>query len=150
MEKTDNWGIFDLSEDIPTFSSKPLRLVLLGDSAHACTPHQGAGAGQALEDAHILSHLLGACRSSDDLLAAFEAYELVRRPRTKFVQNTSRSHGQLIDLHCPGVEDDLDKIRAVIDIALRQIWNCDLDAELETARNKMNELLAEEEAVKMT
>jgi salicylate hydroxylase len=34
-------------------------ICLLGDSAHATTPHQGAGAGQCLEDALILSRLLG-------------------------------------------------------------------------------------------
>ncbi|RAL66883.1 hypothetical protein DID88_007665 [Monilinia fructigena] len=37
------------------------RIVLLGDAAHASTPHQGAGAGQAIEDAFILSNLLGDC-----------------------------------------------------------------------------------------
>lgn len=54
MENTDHWRIFNLSSDIPTFYSSELDLLLLGDSAHAFAPHQGAGAGQALEDAHIL------------------------------------------------------------------------------------------------
>lgn len=148
MENTDHWGIFDLSEDIPTFTSEPLRLLLLGDSAHACAPHQGAGAGQALEDAHILSHILGACRSKDDLLSAFAAYESVRRPRTKFVQYYGRRQGELLDLHWPGVEDDLDKLREIIDGPIREIWNCDLEAELEKAKAKMADLLAASDAAK--
>lgn len=143
MENTDHWGIFDLSPDIPTFSSHPLHLLLLGDSAHACAPHQGAGAGQALEDAHILSHLLGACRSPFDLLAAFSAYESVRMPRTKFAQKYGRLQGELLDLQRPDVGDDLEKLKAVIDVPIREIWNCDLDAELEKAKVVMGKKLAE-------
>ncbi|OAA73216.1 mannitol 1-phosphate dehydrogenase [Cordyceps fumosorosea ARSEF 2679] len=143
MENTDHWGIFDLSEDIPTFTSEPLRLVLLGDSAHACAPHQGAGAGQALEDAHVLAHLLGDCRSPADLLSAFAAYESVRRPRTRFVQRHGRRQGELLDLHAEGVGDDLEQLRRVVDGPIREIWNCDLEAELAKARAKMAELLVE-------
>lgn len=151
MENTDHWGIFDLSTDIPTFSSHPLRLLLLGDSAHACAPHQGAGAGQALEDAHILSHILGACRSPSDLLAAFAAYESVRIPRTQFVQKYGRLQGELLDLQRPDVGDDLEKLKAIIDVPIREIWNCDLGAELEKAqavmRRKLDEPVAETPAV---
>ncbi|KFX85822.1 hypothetical protein V490_09388 [Pseudogymnoascus sp. VKM F-3557] len=143
MENTDHWGIFDLSVDIPTFSSQPLRLLLLGDSAHACAPHQGAGASQALEDAHILSHVLGACRSPSDLLAAFAAYESVRIPRTKFVQKYGRLQGELLDLQRPDVGDDLEKLKAIIDVPIREIWNCDLNAELEKAKVVMRSKLAE-------
>ena len=146
MENTDHWGIFDLSPDIPTFSSSPLHLLLLGDSAHACAPHQGAGAGQALEDAHILSHILGACRSPSDLLAAFAAYESVRMPRTKFVQIYGRLQGELLDLQRPDVGTDLEKLKAIIDVPIREIWNCDLGAELEKAQVVMRRKLAESEA----
>jgi salicylate hydroxylase len=146
MESTDHWGIFDLSPDIPTFSSRPLRLLLLGDSAHACAPHQGAGAGQALEDAHILSRVLGACRSPSDLLAAFAAFESVRMPRTKFVQIHGKRQGELLDLERPDVGDDLEKLKAIIDVPIREIWNCDLDAELEKAQGVMQRKLAESEA----
>ncbi|UKZ82814.1 hypothetical protein TrVFT333_010612 [Trichoderma virens FT-333] len=133
MENTDHWGIFDLSPELPTYSSRSLRLLLLGDSAHACAPHQGAGAGQALEDAYILSHVLGECHSSSDLLAAFKAYESVRMPRAKFVQIHGRRQGELLDLQRPDVGDDLEKLKAVIDVPIREIWNCDLGAELEKA-----------------
>ena len=145
MENTDHWGIFDLSPDIPTFSSRPLRLLLLGDSAHACAPHQGAGAGQALEDAHILSQLLGACGSTSDLLAAFHSYESVRMPRTKFVQTYGRLQGELLDLQRPDVGSDLEKLKAIIDVPIREIWNCDLNAELEKAQAVMRKALDKSE-----
>lgn len=137
MENTDHWGIFDLSTGIPTYSSRDLHLLLLGDSAHACAPHQGAGAGQALEDAYILSHVLSVCRSPSDLLAAFTAYETVRMPRTKFVQTHGRRQGELLDLQRPDIGDDLEKLKAVIDVPIREIWNCDLGAELEKALGVM-------------
>ncbi|KAM0263211.1 hypothetical protein ACHAQJ_001366 [Trichoderma viride] len=143
MESTDHWGIFDLSPEIPTYSSRDLRLLLLGDSAHACAPHQGAGAGQALEDAYILSHVLSKCRSPSDLLAAFTAYESVRMPRAKFVQIHGRRQGELLDLQRPDVGDDLEKLKAVIDVPIREIWNCDLGAELDKALAVMQKELSE-------
>lgn len=33
-------------------------MVLVGDSAHAMLPYQGAGAGQAIEDGYILSRAM--------------------------------------------------------------------------------------------
>lgn len=137
MENTDHWGIFDLSPNIPTFSSSPLYLLIMGDSAHGCGPHQGAGAGQVLEDAHILSNLLGACRSKADLLAAFHGYETVRMPRTRFVQIYGRLQGELLDLQTPHVGSDLEKLKTVIDDPIRKIWNCDLVAESEKAQAAM-------------
>ncbi|KAH6605468.1 hypothetical protein Trco_007175 [Trichoderma cornu-damae] len=133
MENTDHWGIFDLSPEIATYSSRDLHVLLLGDSAHACAPHQGAGAGQALEDAYILCHVLSACRSASDILAAFTAYESVRMPRTKFAQFHGRQQGELLDLQRPDVGDNLEKLKAVIDVPIREIWNCDLSAELDKA-----------------
>jgi salicylate hydroxylase len=146
MENTDHWGIFDLSPEIPTYYSGDLRLLLLGDSAHACAPHQGAGAGQALEDAYILSHVLGICNSPSDLLAAFNAYETIRMPRAKFVQIHGRRQGELLDLQRPDVGDDLEKLKAVIDVPIREIWNCDLVAELDKALVMMQKELNKVEA----
>ncbi|KAF8984590.1 hypothetical protein BDQ17DRAFT_1377379 [Cyathus striatus] len=34
------------------------RVVFLGDAAHPTTPHQGSGAGQAIEDSYILARLI--------------------------------------------------------------------------------------------
>jgi 2-polyprenyl-6-methoxyphenol hydroxylase-like FAD-dependent oxidoreductase len=73
------------------------RVVLAGDAAHAPLPHQGQGAGQAVEDAYTLAHLL-----ADVGLAnyrhAFQTYERLRRQRTRRVQHYSRMAGKLIKL----------------------------------------------------
>ncbi|KAI1571614.1 UbiH 2-polyprenyl-6-methoxyphenol hydroxylase [Pyrenophora tritici-repentis] len=57
------WALFVLQHDAPYFRN---RVCLLGDSAHATTPHMGAGAGMAIEDAYILSHLVAAVGSTGD------------------------------------------------------------------------------------
>ncbi|MBT2225719.1 FAD-dependent monooxygenase [Nonomuraea sp. NEAU-A123] len=60
------------------------RVVLIGDAAHAVTPHLAQGAGMAMEDALVLAAELDATRSVPDALAAFMARRL---PRVRFVQD---------------------------------------------------------------
>jgi 2-polyprenyl-6-methoxyphenol hydroxylase-like FAD-dependent oxidoreductase len=46
-------------------------VLLIGDAAHATTPHVGYGAGLAIEDAVVLGELASICDSVDDLLHKF-------------------------------------------------------------------------------
>lgn len=46
MEKPDEWALFE-HPPAPTYVKG--KLAILGDAAHASTPHQGAGAGMAIE-----------------------------------------------------------------------------------------------------
>jgi salicylate hydroxylase len=73
------------------------RVILVGDAAHAPLPHQGQGAGQAIEDAHALGELLARTGLRAYQLA-FEAFELLRRGRTGKVQAYSRLAGQAMKL----------------------------------------------------
>lgn len=60
------------------------RAVLLGDAAHATTPNLGQGAGQAIEDALVLSQCLS---GTADYSQAFKTYQQRRLKRThKIVQ----------------------------------------------------------------
>lgn len=69
------------------------RVVLLGDAAHATTPHLASGAGMAVEDALVLSDELAVSgRGVEDSLAAYAAR---RYPRCKMVVDTSVSIGEL-------------------------------------------------------
>jgi 2-polyprenyl-6-methoxyphenol hydroxylase-like FAD-dependent oxidoreductase len=62
------------------------RVVLIGDAAHATTPHIAYGAGMAIEDSVVLAEELG---RSDSVATAFEAFMTRRFDRCKLVVETS-------------------------------------------------------------
>jgi salicylate hydroxylase len=121
------WALFE-HPLAPTYHNK--RVCLLGDSAHTATPHFGAGAGMALEDAYVLSNLLGRCTSIADIPYAFEAYDAVRIPRTHGVIKDSHEQGKIMELDGTGVGDDLEKTAQKLDSTVRWIWNVDLPKDL--------------------
>lgn len=131
MEKPDVWALFDHP---PARTYCKGRICLLGDAAHASTPHQGAGAGMALEDAYVLSDLLGSVRTVEGIEAAFRVYDAVRRPRTQKVVTTSRAAGQLYDFEGVGIGDDEEKIRENLENRYRWIWDEDLEVHLNEAK----------------
>jgi 2-polyprenyl-6-methoxyphenol hydroxylase-like FAD-dependent oxidoreductase len=73
---------------LPTWSRG--RSVLIGDAAHATSPHAGQGASMALEDALRLARLL---QEGQELRATFERFETERRPRTERVVALARRNG---------------------------------------------------------
>lgn len=70
------------------------RVVLLGDAAHATTPHLGQGAGMAIEDSLVLAEELA---HHDTTEAAFAAYHRRRHARCKYIVEASLAicRGQL-------------------------------------------------------
>ncbi|MGV2917729.1 FAD-dependent monooxygenase [Streptomyces alfalfae] len=68
------------------------RTVLLGDAAHAMTPHLGQGACQALEDAVTLAAALTA---EPTVEAALARYDAERRPRSQAVARAARQAGRM-------------------------------------------------------
>ena len=77
------WGLF-LSRPIHRWRRG--RVVLLGDAAHATLPHQGQGANATIEDSIALAEQIAAGR---DIVTALDAYEAVRKPRTRKIQRAS-------------------------------------------------------------
>jgi salicylate hydroxylase len=132
MEEPDMWALFDMLP-APTYCAG--KVVLLGDAAHASTPHQGAGAGQALEDAFILSALLGdvKTRTAEDIPAAFMAYDAVRRPRSQKVVSTSRSAGAAYAMQGQAL-DNLELLGEELLHRYEWIWAEDMKAQAEHAR----------------
>ena len=126
------WALFDMLP-IPTYCTG--NVVLLGDAAHASTPHQGAGAGQALEDAFILSMLLGHenTRLAGDIPKAFKAYDAVRRPRSQKVVSTSRAAGATYALQGQAM-DNLEMIGEELLERYKWIWLEDLNVQAEHAK----------------
>jgi 2-polyprenyl-6-methoxyphenol hydroxylase-like FAD-dependent oxidoreductase len=84
------WALVELPR-LPRWSRG--RVVLLGDAAHAPLPHQGQGAGLAIEDAYALGALLGR-GGLTDYCRVFEAFEGLRMRRTQRVQAYSRVAGR--------------------------------------------------------
>lgn len=67
------------------------RCLLLGDAAHAMTPHAGQGVSMALEDVFALCKILQ--DKSRSLEESFVAFENVRRPRVEQVAEVAEANG---------------------------------------------------------
>lgn len=127
----DKWALFDNQHKEKYCSG---RICLLGDSAHATTPHLGAGAGMAMEDSYILSNLLGDCKSIDDVEHAFEAYDYMRRPRSQELVRLSRMSGLTYSFLDERVGSDVTKMYKVMQNRYNWLWDADLEEQLATAR----------------
>ncbi|KAL0948100.1 hypothetical protein HGRIS_010717 [Hohenbuehelia grisea] len=103
VENPTAWAIHAL-KPLKTYVSR--RVALLGDAAHAMTPHQGAGAGQAIDDAFVLSALLGSTLCNPESIPqVLQAYNAVRQPFGNRVVAASRAQGLFYEFNAPGFED---------------------------------------------
>ncbi|KAG2362340.1 hypothetical protein BDR07DRAFT_1451204 [Suillus spraguei] len=94
-ENPSRWALHVVNE-LPLFTYE--RVALIGDACHAMTPHFGAGAGQAMEDAFVLGRLLAhPLTTLDNVPAALKVYQDVRLPFVQFVARESASAGLLYD-----------------------------------------------------
>src|SRR6478735_11832191 len=73
---------------LPTWSRK--RSLLIGDAAHATSPHAGQGASLALEDAMRLARLM---QDGQELGLTFRNFEHERRPRAEKIVAIARRNG---------------------------------------------------------
>jgi salicylate hydroxylase len=132
MKNPDVWALFNHAPACTFYQSRP-RICLLGDAAHASTPHQGAGAGMCVEDCYVLGGLLAEVASAEELEKAFMAYDEVRRPRALKLVETSREAGMLWDLE--GEEGvDMEAFERNACERMGWIWDHDIEADLVRAR----------------
>ncbi|KAJ7163621.1 FAD/NAD-P-binding domain-containing protein [Mycena crocata] len=101
VDHPTKWAIHQL-RPLPFFIAG--RVALLGDAAHGMTPHLGAGAGQAIEDAYVLARVLGAATSST-LDAALEAYQETRLPVANHVLRTANESGKMYEFNSSFAEE---------------------------------------------
>src|ERR1700743_2318416 len=122
------WAIFDLGDHpVPTFHKG--RVGILGDAAHATSPHQGAGAGLAIEDAAVLAELLADDRvmNHEDLTAAFAAYDATRKGRGHWLIHGSRRNGDLVEWRTEEVGRDFKQIETEIKERCMELWYADVN-----------------------
>ena len=126
------WALHELPE-LPFYQRE--RVMVVGDAAHALVPHQGAGAGQALEDAYVLATLLTDVRCDhrrvSDMLAAFEH---VRHARTCRAQRTSHDAGDVYEYSGKGIGGDESKLIHDLENRFDWLWNHDPHDDVITAR----------------
>lgn len=98
LERTERFvkiGVY-YHEKLASWSDASGGAVLVGDSAHAMPPFLGAGAGQAIQDAHALAAAIAEIGDThEDLCAAVKSYEKSRQPATNAILETSRLIGFL-------------------------------------------------------
>ncbi|KAH8111745.1 FAD/NAD-binding domain-containing protein [Phellopilus nigrolimitatus] len=106
MGTTSRWVVNTIPE-LPT--STHGGVVLIGDAAHAMTPNQGAGAGQAVEDAYVLGALLAHPRTTRATIhMALEVFDSIRLPFALAVQHRARVQGLLYGFDDPRRIDEGD------------------------------------------
>jgi len=88
----DAWRLRDIDTCETWYRGK---CVLIGDAAHAVTPHAGQGCNITIEDAEALAYLLKGSKPSDDLAGVLEKFTSLRRERAQFVLRRSREMGNL-------------------------------------------------------
>ncbi|KAI0262367.1 salicylate hydroxylase [Gloeopeniophorella convolvens] len=105
--KVTRWAV-NVVQPLPSFAFG--NVAVLGDAAHAMTPFQGAGAGQAIEDASVLSTLLShRLTTKQNAAHVLGIYSRVRQPLATEVSKRSRLNGEHFALH--GLESDVSPTR---------------------------------------
>ncbi|KAH8119270.1 FAD/NAD-binding domain-containing protein [Phellopilus nigrolimitatus] len=120
IERPTKWALHEL-HPLPMYVSG--KVALVGDSAHAMLPHQGAGAGQAIEDAYILAQILGSSLTTKNTLTdALKAYENVRLPMANNVLRGSKDSGLMYEFDYPGLGEDYARLGRAIQKQWDWVW----------------------------
>ena len=120
------------------------KVLLMGDAAHAMLPHQGSGAGHAIEDAYILG--LAMRDYIDNPSSSLSTYtslcQAVRLPRAQKAQITSRQAGDIyemqgLDFKGLTFEECLPIVHDKMKGRMRWVWGHDLSAEYEDMKAQL-------------
>ncbi|KAK4502071.1 hypothetical protein PRZ48_007882 [Zasmidium cellare] len=114
------------------------RMCLLGDAAQTISPAQGAGAGQAIEDALSLAIVMALVKSPEDISKAFRVYDGVRRPRRSDVARSSGEAGIFLHGRLEGVGLDVERMREYLGTWADNVHNYDLQKMVRALKEGMN------------
>lgn len=91
--RIDAWRIRDIPSLDTWFRG---RAVLIGDAAHAVTPHAGQGCNITIEDAEALAYLLSDAEPGDHMQPILQKFMGLRKDRAEFVRRRSREMGNIL------------------------------------------------------
>ena len=108
--------------------------------------YQGAGAGQAIEDALVLSSVLGLATQPSQIPAALKAYDEVRKPRSQKAVVTSKEAGHLIGLREELVErlGGLEGVGRELGVRMEWLWEADVEGMVGEVGERFRKALAVE------
>ncbi len=147
LELIDSPTIWALHEIQPlgTYKNSTNNVILIGDAAHAMLPHQGAGAGQGLEDALILAKLLENPElTCESIQFVSEIYQQIRLERAVKVQNTSRESGEIYEL-CSSTYSDFESIGQHLTHRFDWLWQHSLEQDIQQAQAALTNQLQQSE-----
>ncbi|CAK4034829.1 FAD NAD(P)-binding domain-containing [Lecanosticta acicola] len=90
----DRWRLTEMP-DLPSWTSKHGRLILLGDSAHAMFPSAAQGFSQIVEDVAALSHLLSHHFGSLGFPRLTQVWQEVRIPRVNRIKAWAHANDRI-------------------------------------------------------
>jgi salicylate hydroxylase len=143
------WGLFDLAaHPLPSFYSG--RILVIGDAAHASTPHHGSGAGFCMEDVAVLSSLLEEIEDlstqahhQKHIQCVFAAFDASRRERDQWLVQSSRRAADLYEWRLPNTgKGHFESMRKDIEERQAVCWGIDLDKAIAEARGDLRRRLA--------
>lgn len=136
IESPTIWALHEI-QPLEHYKNKTNNVILIGDAAHAMLPHQGAGAGQGLEDALILAKLLeNAELTCESIKAVSEIYEQIRLDRAVKVQNTSRESGEIYELYSEKYSD-FESIGEHLAHRFDWLWQHSLEQDIKVGKAKL-------------
>ena len=143
VKTPEKWALFDAVELTSFWKG---RVCLMGDSAHASSPHMGAGSGMGFEDAYVLSNLLGhyfeAVKNGNSvkLQTVFRAFDSVRRERSQKLVTLSRRNGILMQFEDEDVGDDEERVGNIVQERDEWVWSYNLEDGLVKAKQLLGAL----------
>ncbi|RFU75584.1 hypothetical protein TARUN_6644 [Trichoderma arundinaceum] len=120
------------------------KVVLSGDAAHAMLPHQGSGAGHAIEDSFVMGQAVKAFfeNPAAGLETYMKLYQETRLPRAQKAQLTSRQAGDVYEMQGPEFaglvfEQRLQVIHDKFKDRMTWVWGHDLEADFNATRTRL-------------
>ncbi len=138
------WALHEI-QPLETYKNSTNNVILIGDAAHAMLPHQGAGAGQGLEDALILAKLLENPElTHESIQFVSEIYQQIRLERAVKVQNTSRESGEIYELYSSKYSD-FESIGQHLTHRFDWLWQHSLEQDIQQAQAALSNQLQQSE-----